>query len=42
MYGGWKEEGDCRSDTLHHHGAWRTTRNICAAIMWFALTVVDL
>ena len=41
-YGREQKEGDCGSDTLHHHSAWRTTRNICAAIMWLALTVCDL
>ena len=41
-YGRRKEEGDCGSDTLHHHGAWRTTRNICAAIMWLALALWDI
>ena len=37
-----KEESDRGSNPLHHHSAWRTPRNICAAIMWLALTVFDL
>ena len=37
-----QKEDSRGSHPLHHHGAWRTPRNICAAIMWLALTVCDL
>lgn len=42
MYGREQEKGRCGSNPLHHHGAGRTSRNICAAIMWLALEVFDI
>ena len=29
-----QKESDFGSDSLHHHRPWRTSRNICSAILW--------
>lgn len=42
MYERFKEESGGRGNPLYHHGAWRTSRNICIAILCFLVDVFDL